>query len=112
MRRRLLRHGAAVMLGLSMTAACAPERDGPRADSSPDQAGRPVQPPAGATAAARPAPTLPETVAAKAGAPASAVRRPAPTSAAAARRAGDTLEYDRAIEYKPNPARELPAAKP
>ena len=102
---------AAVSLAVA-AGACAPERDLPRADSSPAQAGRPVEPPVGATAAVQPAPTLPETVAAKAGAPASAVRRPAARTASGTKAGRDTLEFDRAIEYTPRPGTELPAVKP
>ena len=109
MSRHLL---TALALAFAAGACGSEERIVSRVDSSPDQAGRPVEPPVGATAAAQPAPTLPETVAAKTGAPSSAVRRTAAQRATRIRAAADTLEYDRAIEYKPRPGTELPAAKP
>lgn len=105
---------AAILLVASATfAACAPERDLPRADSSPDQAGTPVPPPAGATAGAKPAPTMPETVQAKAGGRSTPAPRNTTSRTGTTTRAGrDTLEYDRAIEYKADPRKELPPVKP
>jgi hypothetical protein len=49
---------------------------------------------------------LPETVIAK------TATGSAKTRADSARRAGDTLEYDRAIPFKPGPGKELPPVKP
>lgn len=109
---RQLRRTAGMLACIAL-AACAPERDLPRADSSPDQAGTPVPPPVGATAGAAPAPTMPETVQAKAGGRSTPRPRNNTSRTGATTRAGrDTLEYDRAIEYKADPRKELPAVKP
>lgn len=98
-----------------LAAACAPSPPDTRADSAPVQAGPPVLPPAGVGTGTSPAPTLPETVEAR--------RSPTPTpprvgggqrrdSAGTKRSAADTLEYDRAIPYKPDPRNELPVVRP
>jgi len=103
---RIARAGRlAALIAAATAVACGPARDdGGTTDSSPGQAGPAVPPASGATAAATPAP-----------APAPIVPDTTPRGATtAARRTGvkspgDTSEYDRAIEYKPDPKKELPA---
>lgn len=116
MRGRILAAG----LGLALAvAACGKPPEVPRADSSPDQAGTPVPPPAGVTPVydTAEAPGIPgEGGVAKPAAtptgvtpPRPAGSLPAPGGTAKAPAGKDTLERDRAIEYVPNPRNELPA---
>jgi len=87
------------LIALATATACGPARDdGGTPDSSPGQAGPAVPPPSGATAMARP--VVPDT----------APRRDtAAARTTGAKSPGDTAEYDRAIEYKPDPKKEIPA---
>lgn len=90
----------AASIALATAAACGPSRDdGGTPDSSPGQAGPAVPPAAGATAAATQSSILADTA-----------RRGATTAArkTGVKSPGDTSEYDRAIEYKPDPKKELP----
>jgi hypothetical protein len=101
---RIARAGRlAALIAAATAVACGPARDdGGTPDSSPAQAGPAVPPPAGATASAVQRPIAPDTA-----------LRGATASAAARKRGvkspGDTSEYDRAIEYKPDPKKEIPA---
>lgn len=113
---RMVSRGAALTLTAALVvAACAPSPPDMPADSVPVQAGPPVPPPAGVGTGVEPAPTLPETLPARQR-PAPASRRtsvaPRRDSAGAKRSAADTLEYDRAIPYKPDPRNELPVVRP
>jgi hypothetical protein len=90
----------AASIAVALAAACGPARDdGGTPDSSPAQAGPAVPPPAGATTSAAQSPIVPDTT-----------PRGATTAARKSRvkSPGDTSEYDRAIEYKPDPKKELP----
>lgn len=117
----MARRSLAAGLGLAALAvlACGQPREVARADSSPDQAGTPVAPPAGVTPVydTAEAPGMPGEggVAAPAATPATgpaprpAGSLPAPGRSTKAPAAKDTLEYDRAIDFVPDPKKELPA---
>lgn len=102
-------------------AACGQPQEVPRADSSPDQAGTPVPPPAGVTPVydTAEAPGMPGEGGVGGASktptgvtpPRSAGSLPTAGRTAKAPAAKDTLQYDQAIEYKRTPKTELPPAE-